>query len=120
MISTKYASFFYGIVIASVTWAFSLYLYSRLSQNVDIANPTMFISDLPNPLKESTFDQRSRQRQDHNNYVNKMNKELIGGKEQYDLKPKKDYKNSEKLLQQLKPVPVKPAVTIGQGEFWIN
>ncbi|XP_008213320.2 polypeptide N-acetylgalactosaminyltransferase 35A [Nasonia vitripennis] len=115
MISTRYASFFYGIVIASVTWAFSLYLYSRLSQNDNNVNPTMFVSDLPNSLKESTFDQRIRQRQENSNSIYKLGKELVGGKEQYDWKSRREYKNSDKLLQQLMPVPVKPSVTVGQG-----
>ncbi|XP_058790277.1 polypeptide N-acetylgalactosaminyltransferase 35A-like isoform X2 [Phymastichus coffea] len=121
----SFTSFFYGILIASVTWALSLYMYSRLSQNDNFANPTMLISDMPNSLKESTFDQRSRKWLDNSHYnssliwlkksINKANKDAVLGKDQYDFKFKKEYINSEKLLHQLKPVPVKPSVTIGQG-----
>ena len=115
MISTRYASFFYGIVIASITWAFSLYLYSRLTQNDNTVNPTMLVSDLPNALKESTFDQRLKNKYENNNHIHKINKEITKGKEYYDFISKKEYKNSDRLLQQLKAVPVKPAVTVGQG-----
>ena len=41
MISTKYVSFLLGIIIASLTWAFSLYLYSRILQNLDIESSTV-------------------------------------------------------------------------------
>lgn len=125
----SFTSFFYGILIASVTWALSLYMYARLSQNDDLANPTMLISDLPNSLKDSTFDQQSRKwlenthYNNHNNsliwpqkYVNRMNKDTVLGKDQYDSKFK--YKNSDKLLEQLKPIPIKPSVIIGQGKYF--
>jgi H+/gluconate symporter-like permease len=115
MISTKYVSFFYGMVIASITWAFSLYLYSRLSQNVNNINPTMLISDLPKPLKEITFDQHLKQKSENNNYFHKTNNELSNVKEQYNFLSKRHHKNSEKLLQQLKPIPIKSMVTIGEG-----
>lgn len=79
----------------------------------------MFVSDLPNSLKESTFDQRIRQRQENSNSIYKLGKELVGGKEQYyDWKSRREYKNSDKLLQQLMPVPVKPSVTVGQGIYF--
>ncbi|XP_011503505.1 PREDICTED: polypeptide N-acetylgalactosaminyltransferase 35A isoform X2 [Ceratosolen solmsi marchali] len=113
MISTKYLSFFYGMVIASITWIFSLYLYLRLSQNVNI-NPTNLISDLSNPLKDITFDQNLKQEHKNNNYIFKINNELSNNKEQYSFVLKR-YKNSKKLLQQLNPFPIKPAINIGQG-----
>ncbi|CAB0044256.1 unnamed protein product [Trichogramma brassicae] len=92
MISTRYASFLFGIVIASLTWAFSLYLYSRLSRH-DVAatgsNPTIA-----------------------NNY------ELDG---RYDLGSRGLYKNSPQLLQRMQAIQVKrqqqhdSSSTIGQG-----
>lgn len=121
MISTRYASFISGIAIASVTWAFSLYLYSRLSQNTNTANPTMYVSDSSKNLKESIFDQRSI-----NNHPamlvdylkNTVYRDQNNAKDAYNYKAeaKYDFKNSNKLLQQLQPVPVKPAVTVGQGK----
>ncbi|XP_015586678.1 polypeptide N-acetylgalactosaminyltransferase 35A isoform X2 [Cephus cinctus] len=123
MISTRYASFISGIIIASATWAFSLYLYSRLSQNSNTANPTMFVADLSRPLKESVFDQRVNH--DHtgelvlrDNSISEFHHKESNGNEAYNSKGKKlnqPYQNSEKLLQQLQPLPVKPSVTLGQG-----
>ncbi|XP_012270828.1 polypeptide N-acetylgalactosaminyltransferase 35A isoform X2 [Orussus abietinus] len=120
MISTRYASFVLGIVIASVTWAFSLYLYSRLSQNANTANPTMLVSDTTKPLKESIFDQRIVQEQGpifREKITPKLNNGH-GGKESINLegmKLEKSYKNSEKLLNQLQPIAIKPDVPFGQG-----
>lgn len=115
MLSIRYASFFYGIIIASVTWAFSLYLYLKLSQNDNIVNPTMLVSDLPDVFKESYFDQTYKQKLEYKNHIHKSDKKLIDYKNHYDVKSRKDYKNSDKLLQQLQPIPLKPSVTIGQG-----
>ncbi|XP_014473131.1 PREDICTED: polypeptide N-acetylgalactosaminyltransferase 35A-like isoform X2 [Dinoponera quadriceps] len=54
MISTRYVSFLSGIIIASLTWAFSLYLYSRLSQNTITVSPTMLVPGISSQaLKES-------------------------------------------------------------------
>lgn len=44
MSSTRYVSFLSGIIIASITWSFSIYLYSKLSQNQNNINPTMYLS----------------------------------------------------------------------------
>ncbi|XP_011306982.1 polypeptide N-acetylgalactosaminyltransferase 35A [Fopius arisanus] len=92
MISTRYASFISGIVIASLTWAFSLYLYSKLSQNPNNVNPTMLISYL-NPQEDSLLSERML-----------LNNAFDGGK-----------KNSDKLIKQLQPVPVRPVKTLGDG-----
>ncbi|XP_015108848.1 polypeptide N-acetylgalactosaminyltransferase 35A [Diachasma alloeum] len=92
MISTRYASFISGMVIASLTWAFSLYLYSKLSQNPNI-NPTMLISEYAKTNEESLL-----------NRMILVNNGRDGGK-----------KNSDKLIKQLQPVPVRPAVTLGNG-----
>lgn len=35
MISVRCASFLLGIIIASITWTFSLYFYTILSKNVE-------------------------------------------------------------------------------------
>ncbi|XP_014204346.1 polypeptide N-acetylgalactosaminyltransferase 35A-like [Copidosoma floridanum] len=113
MISTRFASFFYGIVIASITWGFSLYLYSRLSRNDNaIINPTMFESHEPDLFKESIFDRPNKQRLESSNSIHNIYKDVMGN-DLYDKKSK--YTNSEKLLQQLKPVPIKLAVTLGNG-----
>ncbi|KAJ8687555.1 hypothetical protein QAD02_023349 [Eretmocerus hayati] len=116
MMSTKFASFFYGIVIASLTWAFSLYLYWKLTQNDSNINPTMLALSEPKTPKESYFNQKQHhpQSDDDKSHLSKEN--LIDNKDvKNDLKFKNSYKNSEKLLQQLKPVPLKPAHPVGQG-----
>lgn len=117
--STRYLSFISGIVIASLTWAFSLYLYSRLSQNADVVNPTMLTSDSSKLLKESVFPYKTfndRELGLRDNRVLHSDKETASNKGAYNLKGTY-FKNSDKLVQQLQPVPVKPAVTLGQGMF---
>ncbi|XP_043255839.1 polypeptide N-acetylgalactosaminyltransferase 35A-like isoform X2 [Colletes gigas] len=116
MMSTKYVSFISGIVIASITWAFSLYLYSKLSQNADIVNPTMVMPETSKLLKESTFNHKAfndRELRLRDNLIYHHDKEMLVDKGSYNLKGP-NFKNSNKLLQQLQPVPVKPSVTIGQ------
>ncbi|XP_076621712.1 polypeptide N-acetylgalactosaminyltransferase 35A isoform X2 [Colletes latitarsis] len=116
MMSTRYVSFISGIIIASITWAFSLYLYSKLSQNADIVNPTMVMSESSKLLKESTFDHKAfndRELRLRDNLIYHHDKEMLVDKGAYNLKGP-NFKNSNKLLQQLQPVPVKPSVTIGQ------
>ncbi|KAF7988168.1 hypothetical protein HCN44_007662 [Aphidius gifuensis] len=83
--STRYVSFISGIIIASITWSFSIYLYSKLSQNPNNVSPTMFLSQSP-----KTYE--------FNSWLNKST-----------------FKNSDKLLQQLQPVPVEPDVPLGDG-----
>lgn len=117
--STRYISFISGIVIASLTWAISLYLYSKLSQNANTINPTMLTPDRSKLSKQSTFDHGVYN--DHelglrDNRVFHRDKETMVDKGTYNLKGR-NFKNSEKLLQQLMPVPVKPTVTLGQGTF---
>lgn len=87
--STTYTAFITGVVMASLTWTLSLYLYSRLSYNE--GNKTVDLS-----LHTSNFLERIIE----------------------PINPNKDtsiYKNSNKLLQQLQTVPVKSAVTLGDG-----
>jgi hypothetical protein len=45
--------------------------------------------------------------------------EALVGKKAYNLKSVKDYRSNELLLQQLQPVPVKPAVTLDQGIIFL-
>ncbi|XP_034945059.1 polypeptide N-acetylgalactosaminyltransferase 35A [Chelonus insularis] len=93
IIITRYASFISGIIVASITWAFSFYLYSKLTQNANMVNPTMLVSEYTIPLGESVFKQK-----------------ILHDGEKYAMKV-----NSHKLLQQLQPVPIKPAASIGDG-----
>lgn len=111
MISTKFASFFYGIVIASVTWGFSLYLYSRLSRN-DINTTTIFATDVPNFIKKSIFDRNFGLKLNTSNTIGKFYNDIVRNDVFYS---NSKYKNSEKLLQQLKAVPVKSAIKLGNG-----
>lgn len=118
MISTRYASFISGIAIASLTWAFSLYLYSKLSQNASTANPTVFVSDVPHKLKESVFNQKTHWEHDamlRDNEIYGYKKNGAGSKDPYNLKGMKNFKNSEKLIKHLQAVTVRPAVTLGYG-----
>lgn len=119
MISTRYISFLSGIVIASLTWAFSLYLYSRLSQNTITANPTMLAPGVSIPFKEALQHKYEENKNDKeirlrdNVIVDHNEKQVVVDKKAYNLKGNKDHRNNDLLLQQ--PVPVKPAVTLGQG-----
>ncbi|XP_076663956.1 polypeptide N-acetylgalactosaminyltransferase 35A [Andrena cerasifolii] len=116
MMSTRYISFISGIVIASLTWAISLYLYSKLSQNANTANPTMLTPERSKLLRQYTFDHdvySDRELGLRDNRVFHPDKETLDDKGTYNLKGR-NFKNSEKLLQQLMPVPVKPTVTLGQ------
>lgn len=120
MISTRYVSFLSGIIIASLTWAFSLYLYSRLSQNTITASPTMLVPGISSQaLKESLFRHGKINEKDimlrDNVIIPRSEKQTMIGKKTYSLKGNKNYKNNDLFLQQLQPVPVKPAVTLDQG-----
>ncbi|XP_008543065.1 polypeptide N-acetylgalactosaminyltransferase 35A [Microplitis demolitor] len=95
MISTRYASFISGIIIASITWAFSLYLYSKLTQNSNVVNPTMLVSEYTIPLEESVFKQK---------IIHSIGDGRVGIK-----------RNSDKLIQQLQPVPIKSAIGLEYG-----
>lgn len=106
MTSTRYVSFISGIIIASITWSFSLYLYSKLSQNPNNVNPTMLIPPYSNsydmnPLLNKTILK--------NNLIDSWVKDKNLHK-----------KNSDKLIRKLQPVPVKPAVSLGDGNSSIN
>lgn len=111
MMSTRYVSFLSGIVIASLTWAFSLYLYSRLSQNAITASPTILV-----PGGSNHGESIDKEIMLHDNIVlARHEKQILVGKEAYNLKSNKNLKNNNLFLQQLQPVPVKPAVTLDQG-----
>lgn len=112
MISTRYVSFLSGIVIASLTWAFSLYLYSRLSQNSIAASPTMLVPGI-SIHREKEIDKEIMLRD--NIIVAHNEKQILSDKKSYNFKDNKDYRNNNLLLQQLRPVLVKPAVTLDKG-----
>ncbi|KAM0729193.1 Polypeptide N-acetylgalactosaminyltransferase 35A [Formica fusca] len=112
MISTRYVSFLSGIVIASLTWAFSLYLYSRLSQNSIAASPTMLVPGI-SIHREKEIDKEIMLRD--NIIIAHNEKQILSDKKSYNLKDNKDYRNNNLLLHHLRPVPVKPAVTLDQG-----
>ncbi|XP_043273396.1 polypeptide N-acetylgalactosaminyltransferase 35A-like isoform X2 [Venturia canescens] len=117
MISTRYASFISGIAIASVTWAFSLYLYSKLSQNTNLINPTEKAFDVSRFLKESVFDQKNNHHHNglvQNNNIYHFDKNDLA-KDVYYSKGDNGFKNSKKLVDKLQPVPIKPSVTLGYG-----
>ena len=115
--STRYVSFISGIIIASLTWAFSLYLYSKLSQSTNTVNPTMLILENSKLGKESQFYRKTYNNlKFHNNLIAHHDKQSMIDKNTYNLR-RSNFKNSDKLLQQLQPVPVKSAVTLGQGMF---
>jgi len=105
--STRYVSFLSGIVIASLTWAFSLYLYSKLSQNSIITYPTVLAADV------STHDDNDREIMLRNNIIPRNEKQILIDRKIYNLKNSKDH--DDLLLQQLQPIPVKPAITLNQG-----
>ena len=114
MTSTRYASFVLGIIISSVTWAFSLYLYSKLSQNVNTESSALIGTELGNSYAPRAIDEQAI----------KLNK---NGSHKFDEKAgsnwnsinpdngSKFFKNSKKLVKQLQPVPIKPAITLDPG-----
>lgn len=116
MISTRYLSFLSGIVIASLTWAFSLYLYSRLSQNAITISPTMLA---PGPSNHGENIDKEIMLRDNVIIVHNEKQTLVG-KEAYNLKVNKNIRNNDLILQQLQPVPVKPAITLDQGIISLN
>lgn len=118
-------SFLYGIVVASSTWCFSLYLYWLLVQQHPSDTLSSTINSLPQPLKDEHF--RSQQQielgskiEHYRNSVNdydkpsrKINwsdkthindKSFILDKLQKLKKEKKFRKISQKLIDELKPV----------------
>jgi len=94
-------------VIASLTWAFSLYLYSRLSQNTIITYPTVLAPGA------STHDDNDKEIMLRNNVVPRNEKQILIDRKIYNLKNNKDH--DDLLLQQLQPIPVKPAIMLDQG-----
>ncbi|XP_033323717.1 polypeptide N-acetylgalactosaminyltransferase 35A isoform X1 [Megalopta genalis] len=117
MMSTRYFSFLSGVIIASLTWTFSLYLYSRLSQYSNLFNSTVPVSKNLKLFKEPTFDHNvysDRALTLYDNLIVHDGKEVSVQKGSYKLKGS-SYKNSKNLIQHLQPVPIKPAVTLGDG-----
>lgn len=102
MMSTRYVSFLSGIVIASLTWAFSLYLYSRLSQNAIATSPTVLAPGVS--TREQKLDREIMLR----NNILPHNEKVLLDRKTYNLKSSRD---NDLLLQQLQPIPVKPAIS---------
>ncbi|XP_043666480.1 polypeptide N-acetylgalactosaminyltransferase 35A-like isoform X5 [Vespula pensylvanica] len=87
--STTYTAFITGVVIASLTWILSLYLYSTLSHNEGNKN---IYSSLP----ASNFLQVLTKAKAFDKGIN-------------------NYENSNKLLHHLQAVSLKPSITLGNG-----
>lgn len=121
MSTKKYSSFAFGVVVTSITWAFSLYLYSKLTLSPNTINPTMLEPDVMKPLEESVFDQKLngvKEMMLHDNSVLKLSKNSAHDKNLYNVKgpkQKKSYVNSDTLMRHLQPVPVKSSVVLGDG-----
>lgn len=109
MISTRYISFLSGIVIASLTWAFSLYLYSKLSSNIITADPTTMSAPGASARGENNY--RDMMLRD-NVVIPRNEKQVLIAKNVYQLNDDRDRRNN---LQHFQPIPVKPAVTLDQG-----
>ncbi|XP_020283999.1 polypeptide N-acetylgalactosaminyltransferase 35A [Pseudomyrmex gracilis] len=108
MISTRYISFLSGIVIASLTWAFSLYLYSKLSSNIITADPTTMSAPGASARGENNY--RDMMLRD-NVVIPRNEKQVLIAKNVYQLNDDRDRRNN---LQHFQPIPVKPAVTLDQ------
>ncbi|KAL2749652.1 polypeptide N-acetylgalactosaminyltransferase 35A isoform X1 [Vespula maculifrons] len=87
--STTYTAFITGVVIASLTWILSLYLYSTLSHNEGNKN---IYSSLP----ASNFLQVLTKTKTFDKGIN-------------------NYENSNKLLHHLQAVSLKPSITLDNG-----
>lgn len=107
-------SFLLGIIVASSTWCFSLYLYWLLVQNKDVPSsefnkiPPLYLADGGN------FDRTlvKSQKKNMNQVYNKDDKDLFGAQKSYIhgkyLKEKKFRKISQRLIDEIKPIEVEP------------
>ncbi|KAI4484777.1 hypothetical protein M0804_007343 [Polistes exclamans] len=86
---TTYTAFLTGVVMASLTWILSLYLYSTLSHNEGNKN-------IGSSLPAFNFLQALTNTKNFSKGIN-------------------NYENSDKLLHHLQAVSLKPAVTLGDG-----
>ncbi|XP_043498120.1 polypeptide N-acetylgalactosaminyltransferase 35A isoform X1 [Polistes fuscatus] len=86
---TTYTAFLTGVVMASLTWILSLYLYSTLSHNEGNKN-------IESSLPSFNFLQALTNTKNFSKGIN-------------------NYENSDKLLHHLQAVSLKPAVTLGDG-----
>ncbi|XP_075212719.1 polypeptide N-acetylgalactosaminyltransferase 35A-like [Lycorma delicatula] len=104
--NVRYKSFLWGIVFSSLTWAVSLYLYWLLTQDDSIQNPTRR-SFTPSKLSKSF------------NKFDSVNEVVVLPYEDNDLQrmraKSKYYKNSNSVINQLKPKLIKPNVPLPQG-----
>uniref|UniRef100_A0A1B6JV54 Polypeptide N-acetylgalactosaminyltransferase n=2 Tax=Homalodisca TaxID=139475 RepID=A0A1B6JV54_9HEMI len=98
--SKRFRSFMFGILFASVTWSISLYLYWRLTHST---------SDFSSTRKPSSLHQDFV----HNDIVipyENDEKKLKRSMSKYY--PQNKYKNSEALINKLKPEIIKPRIEI--------
>ncbi|KAG7197160.1 hypothetical protein KM043_007243 [Ampulex compressa] len=80
----------------------------------------MLVSDGTNLLKGPIFEHKEyneRKLRLKDNLVAHHDKDMVFDKSAYNGKGQAAYQNSNKLLQQLQPVPVQPAVTLGEDEL---
>lgn len=120
MISTRYMSFLSGIAIASLTWGFSLYLYSKLSQNTVIVSSTVAIPEISHQFEKSLLITRdeynNKEVKFRNNAVISPNEQQMRfSKQVYNSKDNRYYKDNDHHLHQLPVVPVKSTITLDQG-----
>lgn len=103
--SLRFKSFMFGIIFASTTWAVSLYLYWRLTQDSSKYTSTQSPFNL-----SSKYSRKS--------YVNLPYeddfKKFIRSKSKY-FDPNK-YENSDKLVKQLQSKLIKPVGHIDEGK----
>lgn len=96
MIRSKYSTLIIGLTVVWIIMSF--YLFSKLSQQ---PSPAAISDDLDDYAKRG-FDPR------HEAAAQTFDKSA-------DTIIASNYENSEKLKNQLKPISVKPAVSLGQG-----
>lgn len=105
-------SFLYGIIVASTTWCFSLYLYWLLTKDTtDIAsNPFRWLAT-PNSqqyiaLRHKNLSNKQNQLTDNNDKSQKMQEEKDDLYKKYK-KEKKFRQISQRLIDELTPIEVK-------------
>uniref|UniRef100_A0A1B6L1B4 Uncharacterized protein n=1 Tax=Graphocephala atropunctata TaxID=36148 RepID=A0A1B6L1B4_9HEMI len=106
--SKRFKSFLFGILFASVTWSISLYLYWRLTHSTSDHSST----NKPSSLNQGYF---------HNDIIlpyENDEKKLQRSRSKYYSENK--YKNSEALMNQLKPEIIKPRTEIDKGKDFPN
>ncbi|XP_067005377.2 polypeptide N-acetylgalactosaminyltransferase 11 [Anabrus simplex] len=120
---TRYNSFIWGIIFASVTWTVSLYLYSRLSRESSPSKWGMLKGSTPAPVSGNHFRHPKQEplKAPDLSYRdnNLLDNDIVlpyetEGKSAYYNK-KKYFQNSDALIKQLQPVPVKSGKKLPDG-----